>query len=796
MKKLPLLLTIGIVLTFSGCAPDSTIQSQYSEWSNPAQATISVNAEKILRIGNRHLLIGSNIAVWNAPEAYQNTQIQQWLRELDIGALRMPGGSWSNLVYWNGNGPRNEEGDVDHSKMKDNYPDIDYSHYAPSILVDHSSNIRPGDWHGNIDVKAQHEYITSILNCSTIVSVNAGTARAKDAAEWVRWANLEMDYKVKYWEIGNEPEGTWEAGHYLPDGSEITGEIYAERFKEFAIAMKAIDPSIKIGGPVGGSSVTGFGEALLRDAGDYVDFYSWHTYPLRTTLSREEMLQRADKESFQTVNRIRNQIRRYQPDKADDMELMLTEWNLSLEGGMEADMFGARWSALFIGNLFESGVTMANHWDAFSHRQAGSLFDYPQDNDRRKTQRKAQYWAFWLWSHFMGNQVLAYELDGPGFLKVFATRNEDAVYIMAINFHDDREIRLTPEIGNFKSAETATTALLSPGQVFWNDITKQMEWSTPPQIQTVSSLKETKFTIPPASIMCIQIPGATQSGPSELIESQPIYQHHPDRKPEYRFILDQESFEDTNLEGWLLAFEKDTDLPYKGKVPKTIITVNGNAEVDRKTIRMSESAGHFTLTPKGPGKVVVQARIGNETIEHAVLFKPTIPRPQRLWEFEMSELDDRYSSDWTLKTDASIKPNQRVARIDMIPTKKEDKAVAALILDFKENHDKKSIIGNIDKKNIRGVFFEIMTSKDFKCDDPEASIEIIMQSPSDYWMNIADFPVSELDSETWKTMEFSITNEKHLLAIPQVYNIWIVLQTESATPEGALFIDNVGLMVR
>ena len=42
---------------------------------------------------------------------------------------------------------------------------------------------------------------------------NAGCGRPIDAAEWVKWANKKMGYNVRYWEIGNELGGSWEAGH-------------------------------------------------------------------------------------------------------------------------------------------------------------------------------------------------------------------------------------------------------------------------------------------------------------------------------------------------------------------------------------------------------------------------------------------------------------------------------------------------------------------------------------------------------------------------------------------------------
>lgn len=62
------------------------------------------------------------------------------------------------------------------------------------------------------------------------------------AVEWVRYANIEKGYKVKYWEIGNE--------NNIPSEEKKiswTPQKYAETVVQFSRAMKAVDPSIKIG---------------------------------------------------------------------------------------------------------------------------------------------------------------------------------------------------------------------------------------------------------------------------------------------------------------------------------------------------------------------------------------------------------------------------------------------------------------------------------------------------------------------------------------------------------------------
>ena len=59
----------------------------------------------------------------------------------------------------------------------------------------------------------------------------------ESAAAWVRYANVKKKYGVRYWEVGNE---NWNNGKGTPQ--EMAGIV-----SRFSRAMKAVDPTIKIG---------------------------------------------------------------------------------------------------------------------------------------------------------------------------------------------------------------------------------------------------------------------------------------------------------------------------------------------------------------------------------------------------------------------------------------------------------------------------------------------------------------------------------------------------------------------
>jgi alpha-N-arabinofuranosidase len=88
------------------------------------------------------------------------------------------------------------------------------------------------------------------------------------AREWVRYANITKGYNVKYWEIGNES--------YLQQyNGSATASNYARDLIEFSRAMKAVDPTIRIGAN-GGSDT--WWQTVLPTAATAIDFLAIHNY--------------------------------------------------------------------------------------------------------------------------------------------------------------------------------------------------------------------------------------------------------------------------------------------------------------------------------------------------------------------------------------------------------------------------------------------------------------------------------------------------------------------------------------
>ena len=151
------------------------------------------------------------------------------LRDLHAGMWRLPGGNFISDWNWH-----DSVGDIDkRPPMFDNA------------------------WHAmQTNDVGLDEFMTlcKLIGVDPYITVNAGFGGPHSAAQEVQYLNGSVDthmgawrarnghpepYRVKYWDIGNEPYGSWQLGHtYL--------KYYVFKHNEFAKAMREADPSITL----------------------------------------------------------------------------------------------------------------------------------------------------------------------------------------------------------------------------------------------------------------------------------------------------------------------------------------------------------------------------------------------------------------------------------------------------------------------------------------------------------------------------------------------------------------------
>ncbi|MBN1965502.1 MAG: hypothetical protein JW910_12705, partial [Anaerolineae bacterium] len=122
--------------------------------------------------------------------------------------------------------------------------------------------------------------VVELMGVEPSIHVRLENGTPEAAAELVRYCNIENDYNVRFWYIGNEPT--------LFD--DYTTDDLNREWRAIAEAMLAVDPDIILIGPEphqwNGTTVTpddaagrDFTEEFLRANGDLVDVVAVHRYP-------------------------------------------------------------------------------------------------------------------------------------------------------------------------------------------------------------------------------------------------------------------------------------------------------------------------------------------------------------------------------------------------------------------------------------------------------------------------------------------------------------------------------------
>ena len=165
-------------------------------------------------------LLGTQFNYFSPPVRAKltNAAVQESWRTLPVKALRYPGGTWADHYLWDN--PAQSYyvvGDAKQIVRPDQFVQLCREIGAEPIF--------------QVNVSSKGHDILNRLNPTKPADIDAA---AKNAAGWVRQANKEKGWNVKYWEIGNEV-WIW-----------LKPEENAKIVAAYAKAMKAVDPSIKI----------------------------------------------------------------------------------------------------------------------------------------------------------------------------------------------------------------------------------------------------------------------------------------------------------------------------------------------------------------------------------------------------------------------------------------------------------------------------------------------------------------------------------------------------------------------
>jgi hypothetical protein len=325
--------------------------------SAPATVHLDVNAGNVIRSADTRWF-GLNTAVWDYN--FNTAATSNELKEIGCTTLRFPGGSLADEYHW-----------------------------ATGV-----SGAKKSQWRTSF---ADFIQIATNLSSTVFITVNYGTGTSDEAAAWVASANITNHCNFKYWEIGNEVYGNWEAdSNSLPHDP----RTYATRAAGYIQLMKEKDPTIKVGvvavpgedantndvadmvtNPITGQAHYGWTPVMLttfKKLGVYPDFLIYHYYPEYTgdgsNLGDSDplLLQAAGNACPGTfgdwasaASNLRGQISDYIGSSGKNIELCVTENNSDsgAQGKQSTGIVNALYMADSLGELMKTEFNSLIWWD-------------------------------------------------------------------------------------------------------------------------------------------------------------------------------------------------------------------------------------------------------------------------------------------------------------------------------------------------------------------------------------------------------------------------------------------------
>ena len=330
MRLSPTSLSLPVALLLGAAALAGGVAAAGPAVAAPTPVNVTVNADEglgtIPATG-----YGLNSAVWDSQ--MNVPQVQDLLQQAGVRMLRYPGGSYGDIYNWQDN------------TAPGGYvaPGTDFDSFMGTVRK---------------------------IGAQPILIANYGTGTPQEAAGWVQYANVTKDYGVKYWEIGNEVYGNgyYGSGWEADDHASKSPAAYAQNVVQYASAMKAVDPSIKIGAVltlpgnwpdsvVASGDSADWNKTVLSDAGGAIDFVIVHWYPSPTGAAA--MLNEPAQVAGELAQ-LRQEIDAYAGPDGPDIQIAMTEVNSGVDTDTQPDaLFGADTYL----TALENGVFTVDWWD-------------------------------------------------------------------------------------------------------------------------------------------------------------------------------------------------------------------------------------------------------------------------------------------------------------------------------------------------------------------------------------------------------------------------------------------------
>ncbi|NLB64739.1 MAG: hypothetical protein GX801_11670 [Fibrobacter sp.] len=457
------------------------------------------------------------------------------LRQAKIPFLRLPGGNWTNKFLWDG---------TIHWDLTHNFADSIQGRPRQTWTFTADEMIDLA-----LKIGAEPQICVNFSLARFIPGPDSVEQAAHYAANWVRHVK-EKGLKVRFWEVGNENYGSWQAG-WSVNGDTITGEDYGRGFAIFVDSMKAADPTIKIGAVVleqdNGRQSGGhryWMRQMLPHIQDKADFLAYHEYftwePDINDVTVDDMLNSIDMIG-KAKDSIHAMVGRYTNKAPDHFPLTVTEYNVRA-GLKDNQAISAIYNAMALGEFMRHGYGLINLWNIANgyHEVTGDQGMLTESRpDVRNYTPHPNFYNYYLYQKMWGDFMLKSTPVNHDRVRCYASAFADgSVSLVIINAQNKAETAKV-KLENYTHTNIAygyTFSAPSPTseKVFLNDQGGEdfgpLNYAEiPPWEMNIAS--EPVFDLPPWSIQHIIVRSSGASVPLKL----PKQKYKPEN--ELRFDL-------------------------------------------------------------------------------------------------------------------------------------------------------------------------------------------------------------------------------------------------------------------
>lgn len=434
-----LIISLGTTLSFAQKAFDEykidklfipyTSSTPKALPSGNVEATITVNASnQVNKV--RQSIFGQNAVGWQGDLNTSSDREQHW-KNANFSLMRYPGGNWSNIFFWDGSIPS--------------------TILTESTLSGNVSNMKSGTDNWMLETDEYPDLLTH-TGADGIVCVNVGyafygtsadpVATAADyAAAWVNQYNNVQNLGIKYWELGNENYGPWQAGFDL-----ATPKLYADACVIFAQKMKAIDASIQIGVVLyegeGGINNTpqakDWNETVLPIVKDVADFLIIHHYPHPSVNQNdisESVIYDGIKVVDESMEMLHNQITTHTSKSADYYPIATTEFNMRA-GIRNMSRTNSLFTTMMLAEYAKHNYGAVMQWDlqnGFNTETGDHGLVSSRDPFLDEGSVNPEFYAFYYMDKYFGDMVVGASSDNADIVTYATTFSSGELGLIVVN---------------------------------------------------------------------------------------------------------------------------------------------------------------------------------------------------------------------------------------------------------------------------------------------------------------------------------------------------------------------------